>query len=376
VTPKEADLIAAVESKRWAEIDRTRLRAVVTLQQLGQEWIELGLPKPGGRPRSADQQRRLVPFLKAGLTWWGARSPAGIGPKDFEAFGAFKRANARSGTGERVADLEIVALHGLCAWAVSTGRLQTDPFIGRPQYRAQEDVTHCHEAMPADDEELHRLIGAMFEAGGQAVVAGAQLVFQAMTGLRPGEPGALRWDAGPDEPGRRITITRDGAAVTVLRVRRLKGGINPGVRVHDHLDAFLGAWRAYTAVHWPASPWMFPDPVDPTRPLVAFGEASASHLGRLVQATASRLGLPSRKPHGMRAYYVRVRRSQGVDDATIAVELGQGSGPGLVVRTYGERIAILGGDGLHDWMPADPATLPCWARLGVPANVIAMQQVA
>ena len=70
----------------------------------------------------------------------------------------------------------------------------------------------------------------------------------------------------------------------------------------------------------------------------------------------------------MRAYYVRVRRSQGIDDATIAVELGQGSGPGLVVRTYGERLAILGGDGLYDWLPADGK--PCWDRLRAPANVI------
>lgn len=373
----ERDLLAAVEADRWAEIDRTRLRAVVTLQNLADEWTELGLPKPGGRARDEAQQDRLRPFLRMALTWWGPKSPAGIGPKDFEAFGAHKRANARSGTGERAADLELVALHNLCTWAVSTGRLTANPFATRPQYRASTDVTHCSAGMPADDDELHRLIGFMFGMGDDGLVAGAHLLFQALTGLRPGEPGALRWDAVGDQPGARLTITREGGAVVLMRVRRLKGGINPAVRIHPALAAFLGVWREFTARRWRSSPWLFPNPKDLTQSFVPFGHVADSHLGRLLADAAKAVGLGPRKPHGMRAYYVRVRRSMGIDDATIAVELGQGSGPGLVVRTYGERFALLGGDGLFDWLPASP-THPCWDCLtdSAPSNIIAISNAA
>lgn len=367
---READLVAAVEAARWAEIDRTKLRAVVTLQQIADEWIKLGLPKPGGRPRTPAQAERLKPFLKTALTWWGPKSPAGIGPKDFEAFGSWKREHARSGTGERAADLEVVAIHNLCAWAVSTGRLDSDPFAQRPTYRAAEDVKHCPEAMPADDDELHRLIGHLLAVGGDSAVVGAHLMFQAMTGLRPGEPGALRWDAQGDQPGTRLTLRRDGAETTVMRVQRCKAGLNPAVRIHPALESFLTAWRKYTATHWPTSPWMFPDPAAPNTPLVPFGQVVDSCLGRRLNAAASALGLPPRKPHSMRAYYVRVRRSQGIEDATIAVELGQRSGPSLIVSTYGERLAILGGDGLYDWLPA--AAPVAWTLLEAPANVVAM----
>lgn len=373
----ERDLRVAVQSQRWAEIDRTRQRATVTLQQLADAWLAAGMPKPGGRARTEDQQGRLSAFLRPALTWWGSRSPAGIGPRDFEAYGQHKRDHARSGSGERQADLELVALHQLCLWAVSSGRLPENPFAARPTYRDAGAVRHCSESMPASDEELHRILGRLMAGDAASVVAGAHLLFCALTGLRPGEPGALRWDATGDQPGARLVITREGAKVALLRVRRCKGGINPAVVLHPVLDEFLGIWKAYCSAVHPGSPWMFPHPTDRERPLVPFGDVAQSHLGRLLAEAAAALQVPVRKPHAMRAYYVRVRRSQGVEDATIAVELGQGSGPGLVVRTYGQRLAILGGDGLYDWLPADPVP-PCWTELErrTPANVIPMESAA
>jgi integrase len=370
----ERDLRAAVQAGRWAEIDRTRQRAIVHLEQIAGAWIEAGMPKPGGRARTPDQRRRLQAFLTPALSWWGSRSPAGIGPRDFEAFGQHKRAGARSGTGERQADLELVALHQCCTWAVSAGRMPSNPFANRPTYRDAAAVQHCSSAMPASDEELHLLLGRLMASQDlEEVVVGAHLMFSALTGLRPGEPGALRWDASGDQPGARLTILRDGKAVNLLRVQRSKGGINPAVRLHPVLEEFLGAWRAWTAQHAPKSQWMFPHPTDPTRPLVPFGATAESHLARTLKDAAAGLRLPARRPHSMRAYYVRVRRSQGIDDATIAVELGQGSGPGLVVRTYGERLAILGGDGLYDWLPGD-SKLVAWSTLAAkaPANVVPM----
>jgi hypothetical protein len=40
--------------------------------------------------------------------------------------------------------------------------------------------------------------------------------------------------------------------------------------------------------------------------------------------------------HGMRAYYVTVRRSQGIKDGQIAAEIGDKSGVALIVSTYGD----------------------------------------
>lgn len=372
----ERDLRAAVQAGRWAEIDRTAQRASLTLAQIAKEWTDAGMPKPGGRQRTPDQRERLQSFLSTALTWWGPRSPSGIGPRDFETFGAHKRANARTGTGERQADLELVALHQCCTWAVAAGRISANPFTARPTYRDASAVRHCSSAMPASDEELHRLLGRLLASGDPFEVAtGGHLMFCALTGLRPGEPGALRWDAAPDEPGARLTITREGKSVSLIRVRRSKGGINPAVVIHPALEQFLARWRAYTAQAFAGSPWMFPHPRDTERPLVPFGDTADSHLARKLGEAAKALGVPPRKPHAMRAYYVRVRRSQGIEDATIAVELGQGSGPSLVVRTYGERLAILGGDGLFDWMPAPPA-VPAWDALQVATNVVPMERAA
>jgi len=64
----------------------------------------------------------------------------------------------------------------------------------------------------------------------------------------------------------------------------------------------------------------------------------------------------------MRAFYVLVRRSWGIDDQVIAVELGQGSGAGLIATTYGDVPANWrNGDGPKlNWLP-DPAQY-AWAE--------------
>ena len=66
--------------------------------------------------------------------------------------------------------------------------------------------------------------------------------------------------------------------------------------------------------------------------------------------------------HGMRAFYVLVRRSWGIQDGVIAVELGIGSGPELIARTYGAVPANWrnGGGPRLSWLPTGE---PAWAKL-------------
>ena len=60
--------------------------------------------------------------------------------------------------------------------------------------------------------------------------------------------------------------------------------------------------------------------------------------------------------HGMRTFYVLIRRSQNVSDDQIALELGQRSGGGLIATVYGdvpENWRNGGGPNLT-WMPKKP----------------------
>jgi len=276
-------------------------------------------------------------------------------------------ARARGQTGDRVIDVELAALSCLCQWAQAVRLLDRNPFADRPRHRRAEDVAHCNEFRPGTDEELHAILGWLWSAEQplERIVAAAGLAWCALTGQRPGEIAALRADTHAigdlRPPGTRWTV-RDGTER--IAVSRSKNGINPAVRVHPALAEFIDAWLPYRAQRWPRSPWYFPRPDGPAEPL------PQDRLGTALEAAVQTLGLPERHPHAMRAYYVRVRRSDGIDDAQIAVELGQGSGPGLVVRTYGRCDDILG-DGAFDWLPQGPESkpaAPAWQFLRDPES--------
>ena len=64
----------------------------------------------------------------------------------------------------------------------------------------------------------------------------------------------------------------------------------------------------------------------------------------------------------MRAFYVLIRRSWGIDDGQIAVELGQRSGAGLIATTYGDVPPNWrnGGGPKLKWLPKGETA---WAEL-------------
>jgi hypothetical protein len=61
-----------------------------------------------------------------------------------------------------------------------------------------------------------------------------------------------------------------------------------------------------------------------------------------------------------RAFFVKVRRSQGADDATIVGELGQTTNGDLIRSVYGDPKDLHGG-ALFDWLPEDKG--PAWDLL-------------
>ena len=364
-------------------LEASKIRQSATFATLAADWVAAQCPHAGGAVRTPDQVERLRPFLDAALRWWGPRAVATVRPRDIEAFAAHKRGSAPAGsTGERAADLELATLSSLCRWAVQAERCDRNPFDSRPRFRRAESVQHCHQAMPASDEDLHRLLGwLMASPDRNRVVAGAQLAFCALTGLRPGEPGALlrapRMAAARPEPGARYDVTIQGITTRRMAVQREKAGQNLAVAIHPALSDFLAAWDRWLLDNLPSATYLFPNPEVPDRPLIPFAGARASRLRNDLDAACRAVGLDKIHAHGMRAYYVRCRRSAGADDLTIAVELGQSSGGSLIRSTYGDGRDVVG-DGRFDWLPE--ADVPvAWTRLGSAApagNVVALEQQA
>lgn len=347
---------------------RAAYRANLTLAKLAADWLELGMPgldpdSDGAAfaPRTEAARAALRPFLDTALRWWGSHDPAAITQRTMRDYHAHRcaqvAAGARSGQGKgsRAVDLELNALAQLCRWAVADERMDHNPFAQRPRFRSSKSIVHCHAKQADSDEELHQLARHLFSRSA-SVVSGARLLFATMTGLRPGEHAFLRWDArGASSkhraPGEQFTDTHGRR---LLAVQREKHGINPGVEIHATLGEFLDVWRAYTLERFPGCPWMFPNNA-------GTGPCDADTLSRDLLPTCAALGLPPRTGHAARAFYVSVRRSQGLNDSDIASHLGHRSGEKIVVRIYGDPGDIRG-TGRLDWLPAD-GTAPAWELL-------------
>ena len=380
------ELAAAAESasRRAAQAGKLEaLRAllapapVVTVGQLATAWTASGYSRANRRPRTAGQQRTQALFLRYLLEWWEQRNAATITGPDLGNYAEWRRLHSRAGaSGDRTIDVELGVLSNLFQWAVAVGQAKANPFASRPRFQDAGEIAHCHEFMPESDEELHRLCGWLMAQPATAV-HGAQLLFQALTGLRPGEPGLLRWDAGHVghlyQPGHIRAALYDGTEQQILAVARLKRGQNPTVIVTTALAAFLAAWKPVCAARWPESPWYFPNPHNPAEPLVKPSESGRT-LNRPLAAAAAHCEVGERHGHAMRAYYVRVLRSQGVLDATIAARLGQSGGGKLIENTYGEATDGFGDRRFDFWPDPTGEIRPAWESLATtPAtNIIAL----
>jgi integrase len=363
--------------------DQTKLRDTTTVASILEQWIASGYAQANGRPRPAGQSARHAEVVKYPRQWFADKTVASITEPVLVKYAHWRRGQVREGfAGDRITDRELNTLAQCFHWATAAGHAEKNPFAERPRFHTADQVKHSPAFMPRSGDELHRLCGHLFATGEQLnIVAGAQLLFMAMTGLRAGEPGFLRWNARDTddghEPGHRFTRTIDGQSIDKIAVHRLKGGINPAVQVRPALAAFLEAWQPYCRMHWPDSPFWFPHPHNHSRPLV-LPEDPTDALGYRLQSAAAALKVPHRKAHAMRAYYVHVRTSQNASDGIIADELGDASGAPIIVTCYGKADAGKGGrvrgDARFDWLPSPDSQTPIvWTLLDTTAtNVIAL----
>lgn len=342
----------------------------VTIGELADAWLALGCPKTPSEPRTEAEAGPLRGILSRCLFYWRPRRVSGITPKTFHDYCGARCAQVagRAGatpahfTGRRSVDQELTALSSLCQWAVFDERIKTNPFAQRPPFQKDKEIRHCSDFMPDNDEHLHTILRWLWRdpTHTKAILAGGDLAFGALSGLRPGETGLLQLlpplahfptDMDQLPPGL-IYPLPDGTRRMV--VRRLKGGQNPAVVLHPALSEFLDVWKSWLNSSAPSPISHLPSPI-PLFPLNA--EAVSNHLARAVAATGGR----TLHPHGFgRAYYVRVRRSQGMLDPAIAVELGHNSNGQLIRKVYGSPRDPVGGN-LHDWLPTDQP--PAWELL-------------
>ena len=355
--PEEfSDFVAAKEARRS-----------ITLGTLAQQWLTDGLPFRKTEPRTTEAAARLRKTLGYALPWWTDKPVATITASVIEDYAGHRSPALRS------ADLELACLSSLCQWAKLTGQIETNPFAERTTFAKVKQ--HCHEATPDDDETLHRILAYLFELTpltpkqrerGQApdparLLAGGTLAFCALTGLRPGEPAhLLKLPALAETPANPKTlpfgsIFPDRTGQLRMKVFRLKKGQNPFISLHPAAIDFLSTWRTWLARN--LTQLSTPD----TQHLFPLGTTDQTTLNRALNAASDFLELPHYKPHGFgRAYYVKVRRAHGTDDAAIAGELGQTTNGDLIRSVYGDPDDLRGGD-LFDWLPAD--TAPAWNLL-------------
>jgi hypothetical protein len=132
-------------------------------------------------------------------------------------------------------------------------------------------------------------------------------------------------DAQPFEPG---WITKDGKSLCVRRAKNQES-VNPFVQIHDGLAAWLEAHKAWKEKRYPKSPWFFPNYRDPVGKH-ADSFALSQSLRRRRQTIGKKI-----TSHAMRAFFVTVRRSNGISDIQIAYEIGHTSAGKTLASVYG-----------------------------------------
>jgi integrase len=214
-------------------------------------------------------------------------------------------------------DRELNTLNTACRWAARCELIKVNPLRDRPKYQKSTAVKHCREYMPRSADELHEAAALLFQHP-HSVVLGFQMLAEAYSGLRTKE--VLQW--GQDHFG---TTTPEGDYLNVWRCKGQHAN-NPYCRVHPGMKALLEAHDAWKKVNYPDSPEFFPSHCG--------GTVSKGALARALRRIRKNL---KRKltSHGMRAFYVLIRRSQGASDEQIADEIGHSSNGACIKTTYG-----------------------------------------
>ncbi|MEY4199472.1 MAG: hypothetical protein RLZZ265_1212 [Verrucomicrobiota bacterium] len=317
-----------------------------------QRYQDDGYPDKRGRPKALcrmerDNCAKLKEFFEEG---WLVDH---LSPKVMDDYHTWRLENVTRGEGHRTTDLELNTLNNALRWAVRKELISHNPIATRSRYHSARDARHCRECAPVDASELHTAAQLLF-SNPRSEVLGWQLLFEANIGLRSGEALSLCMDARADEPG---GLTKDGQSLCVRRSKDPRRN-NPYVFVHSEFKQLLAAHRRWHEQRYPESPFCFPGRDRDRAQPVAVG-ALTQALARLRKRGQLKRKLIS---HGMRAFYVLVRRSNGASDSQIAWEINHVGGVHTLESVYGGVPPhwIQGKGPKLSWLPSGAPAWSCF----------------
>lgn len=321
-----------------------------TVGAILEAYIQAGYPDRHRQPRAAKALQGEIHHVSVLNRLVGHLPVDGVTVQACDRFADQRRVEiarlSRARSGARTVDLELQALSNAFNYARRIGMALANPLQhGRPRYMRSKEIRRCRDTAPASGSELHLLARTLAEDEAGEVLAW-QLLFSALTGCRTSEILNLRTDALPRKPG---SIEGDW-----LWIERAKRGVNPYVLIHPDLRECIAGhqrWLAALPAEW-RGPWWFP-----SRRMKGQRVEKAS-LVRALKRMTGVLGLADRTAHGLRAYFVTVRRSQGVMDGQIAAEIGDQT-VALISSTYGQVPPGWRGGAELGWKPTD-GNRPFW----------------
>jgi integrase len=294
----------------------------VTFGALVAAYLLAQCPDSGRRVRAGsvlEQEEERVGRLAA---WTGWDPVSRIRNATLDQYAAWRKEKSKRMRNGRRITQEMFTLKNIFRFALRTELITVNPLakLEFTDYQWSPAVRSKHRR-PQDAEELHKLARWMFQRQDREVF-GWQLLIEAFTGIRTSEALACRTDARAGEPG-----FRDGQ---YLHLARKKQGVNPWAKIHPALaDCFKVFDKWHTARH-PESPWYFPSPYDDAKTV------HPTSLVHVLKKACKALKIKNHiTSHGMRSYYATARRSELVEDAVIAAEMGDSSGAMIIVHTYG-----------------------------------------
>ena len=294
------------------------------------------------------------------LKFWDRVLLKDVKPSMFDTYFRWRSNRVKTGaTGRRSTDQELSTLANAMAWAHRCEVIRYNPMpVNRQCYNGEQFVKHCRIYAAPDADFLHSVAKRLMQwPGSKSEVLGFQMLVEALTGLRTQETLKLRADAKHGQPG---FITEDWK---YLHVARDKGqvNVNPFVVLHPALKDLIQALFAWKNRWYPENPYWFPS--------IHGGVVNNCSLGRRL-AELGKVMEHKLTSHGMRAFYVKIRRSHGLADNQIAAEIGHESGGKTLVQVYGSVPLdwITGGGPKMSWLP--DGDKPAWEYTGTapPSN--------
>jgi hypothetical protein len=271
----------------------------------------------------------------------------------------WRKDNVARGDGDRTCDLELNTLSKALDWAVRKKKLDVNPIKTRTRYYDPKGARHAKQFAASNTEELHK-VAAMFFETPQSECLGWQFLWESNFGMRTEEAIKLRRDAkSTEEPG-----FIQGVSMYVRRAD--KNTLNPAIYLHPEGLVLLEAMNAWAAKRYPDNPYYFPGRERSENGAVSH-DALTKGLDRLFNEGRTSKKLTS---HGGRAFYVLVRRSNGIGDSQIAIELNQVGGLETLRTSYGvvPQHWLDGKGPHHKWLPAkkeDYAWNALFTKLGL-----------